>query len=396
MKILKSMGIIVLVVTGVSLGLGSVSALAAEPWETDYDFEITHIITGINEDGGENRIEIVHTQRAKVKEQVEKIPQFSGFYSPGFIVGKAHLATKKISRRYEGGRVPATVMLMFVDTKDKVINEREAQGALTLGGKVNLLPPSGYKLVHSEDVSRIVLAKHEEWHISVQSVSGSGTSADGNNSNQLAKPDSKPNLDANSKPDLPQPQPDKINPAPSTKPQPVDPTPEIPKPQPVPNPAKPQPSKPTAPTLPTSPTPQPQPATLPTQPVVLHPALPANPTHHSLTTNLPAATKPRPWAHHSAVDLWEAAPDTAADTATTPSQATDHPHTSPVTSNHHQAAHAANQPSAASAPAKSPAKTPSAAKRLPQTNDRPNGLAIAIGSLLLSFTGIWRNRRIHQ
>ncbi|TGD19602.1 LPXTG cell wall anchor domain-containing protein [Levilactobacillus suantsaiihabitans] len=151
--------------------------------------------------------------------------------------------------------------------------------------------------------------------------------------------------------------------------------------------------------MPTAPTPQPATPTLPTQPVISHPApsaSPSNPTHQSLTTNLPAVTKPRPWAHHSAVDLWEAAPDTAADTATTPSQATAHPHTSPATDYHHQAAHAANQPSAASAPTKSPAKASSAAKRLPQTNDRSNWPAVVIGSLLLSFTGIWRNRRIHQ
>lgn len=299
---------------------------------------------------------------------------------------------------YQGSRKPTTVEIYFEDVRGQAVSHRTAGGKLTLGGVADLTPPQKFQLVNQEDRNQIVLHHGETRHIQIKPISDSEQAPSNSGEGQVEqKPAPKPGTSTPSA---------KPQPAPGIdQPQPTDPTPAVPNPQPAPNPPKPQPSKPTLPTaptlqpqpskptLPTTTTPKPATPALPTQPVISHPAS-TNPAHQSLTTNLPAVTKPRPWAHHSAVDLWEAAPDTAADTATTPSQTTAHPHTSPATGYHHQAAHAANQPSAA--PAKSPAKAPSAAKRLPQTNDRSNWPAVVVGSLLLSFTGIWRNRRIHQ
>ncbi|MCH4124016.1 MAG: LPXTG cell wall anchor domain-containing protein [Levilactobacillus sp.] len=390
MKILKHVRIVVLVMTGVSLGMGSVSALASGDVipQPSANVSVQHVIRGIDEDGVYRETNWYRRQQSvRPGDPILALTELIAFkFNGSNYPDKAPLAGVKVN--YDGRSVSATVDLHFVNLEGVLVSTRQAGGKLTLGGVADLTPPKGYELVDSKQQNQIVLMPKERRQIVVKPVPEVNSS--------VQKP-SHPALP--SKPDLPQPQPGKPYPAPGgDRPQPTDPTPAVPNPQPAPNPAKPQPSKPT---LPTAPTPQPQPSkpALPTQPVISHPAPPAsptNPTHQSLTTNLPAVTKPRPWAHHSAVDLWEAAPDTAADTATTPSQATAHPHTSPATGYHHQAAHTANQPSAAPAPAKSPAKASSAAKRLPQTNDRSNWPAVVIGSLLLSFTGIWRNRRIHQ
>ncbi|WP_135367433.1 LPXTG cell wall anchor domain-containing protein [Levilactobacillus suantsaiihabitans] len=410
MKILKHMRIVVLVMTGVSLGMGSVSALASgdDIPQPSTNVSVQHVIRGIDEDGSYRETNWFRRQQSvRPGDPILALTELSAFKFNGQNYPAKKPVGVKVS--YDGRSVLATIDLHFVNLEGVLVSTRQAGGKLTLGGVADLTPPKGYELVDSKQQNQIVLMPKERRQIVVKPVPEVNSS--------VQKP-SHPALP--SKPDLPQPQPGKPTPAPSTKPQPApggdrpqptDPTPAVPNPQPAPNPPKPQPSKPALPTapthqpqpskppLPTAPTPQPATPTLPTQPVISHPApsaSPSNPTHQSLTTNLPAVTKPRPWAHHSAVDLWEAAPDTAADTATTPSQATAHPHTSPATDYHHQAAHAANQPSAASAPTKSPAKASSAAKRLPQTNDRSNWPAVVIGSLLLSFTGIWRNRRIHQ
>ncbi|AYM03740.1 LPXTG cell wall anchor domain-containing protein [Levilactobacillus brevis] len=118
---------------------------------------------------------------------------------------------------------------------------------------------------------------------------------------------------------------------------------------------------------------------------------PQPPVHQSLATSLPATTKPRPWAHHSALDLWEAAPEeSATSTASATHQGTT-VENKPATNRHHQSTTQPDKTLARHTTAKTATHT-----RLPQTDGQSNWSAVALGSLLLGFTGIWRNRRIHQ
>lgn len=183
MKQFVKMQIILLMVTGFSVGMGSAVALADEQVIAPFQLKVQHLVVGVDEDGSEN------TRPYKLEEQLVTKPGYvtklQELLDLGFTGTDVKLPSKASTIQkvvYYRNPLSAHVHLTMVDENGKVVFERESGKKLKRGGSLVLVAPAGYKIIDTEFSKQAVVHAEENWRVRVKS-DGTQTKPQENDSN---------------------------------------------------------------------------------------------------------------------------------------------------------------------------------------------------------------------
>jgi len=378
--------VMLLMVSGFTVGMGSVSALGGSV-ALAKTVTVEHKILAVDEGKSKAEIRLYkrETQQLEAGDEVKRLSELQRLSS------EVHSGANGIQTvSYTGIMTSAHVHLVFATEKGEQVYVRDSGPKLSLGGRLSLEAPKGYELINAKDVEKIVLSKFEDWNIKVRAISTDHS--DGMTGGDLKPQKPKPNPKPEPKPNPnPKPEPDKPAKLPTDGDEDVV---AIPKP--------PAPSKPQAkPSTPQSPTPHPKPVQVPTithpigQPALVTAERPGKKPVPTLTTAPSTSTLPQlqmanhPLSHQGAADWWQ--PVAASVTADKPAKQS--------TSQTHQSATAQlSEPAPSSRRRSGGAKPGQSSKtaQLPQTDEQTLPLAWYGASVLLALTGLFGYRRIRR
>lgn len=175
MKMKWQHGVMVsLFIGGLLVGSGGVVGLADETdVHAPYDLRIDYYIKAIDEGQPEQR-KLYKSASVRVTpgEVMSGSAELNAFLHSDRVMLKAPVKSEYIMWTYSGQQTMATVNLNYVNEQNgKVITSRKGIQSVSIGGKVNIAAPTGYKLTDASVVNRMVKTIHEDWNIAVKSVS---------------------------------------------------------------------------------------------------------------------------------------------------------------------------------------------------------------------------------
>jgi len=197
-----------LFVSGLLLGSGGIVGLADDK-SSPYDLKIQYYIEAVDE-GTMRQVERpykLETRRVIPGESLPGNAELGAFLSSKRFNVKAPAASSEILRwTYTGARRPANISLKYINKQNKeVVASRMTGETVTVGGRLNINAPTGYKLTNVDDVNRIVKLENEKWEILVESLSEQTTEVptpeEAGKPQGQPKPSEKPDSDKN--PQLP-------------------------------------------------------------------------------------------------------------------------------------------------------------------------------------------------
>ncbi|WP_341779528.1 LPXTG cell wall anchor domain-containing protein [Levilactobacillus sp. HBUAS70063] len=253
--------------SGFLMGSGGMVGLAADGGKT-YALHVNYMICARDEGRAEvDRLYKSEIFQVRPGDQIPGKPELAA-YLTSMRTGTGMQAPEETDRpmvwTYTGARKLATVKLSYVNTQTRVVvASRIVKGTVTVGGKLNIVAPVGYRLEKPTDVDRLVHKVSEAWQVAVTPKSTqSGT-------DQATAPGT-PQTDAGEKPNAGEHSTPPVTAKPS---QPVPPT----------QGTGDQPSQPEKPVVPDQPGPV-QPGGTPTRPGNPLPIAPILPGQHPLPT----------------------------------------------------------------------------------------------------------------
>lgn len=176
---------------GFWIGSGGVVGLADDSGKP-YALQINYMIRGKDEGMVEvDRLYKTEVLQVKPGDPISGKPELAAYLSsmrPNMTAPES--ADRPMVWTYTGSRKIANVKLKYVDSQTKVtVVSRMIAGNVTVGGRLNIAAPAGYRLMNPSDVTRIVKARSETWEVLITPKTASVGTAP---SNEAEKPGPQP------------------------------------------------------------------------------------------------------------------------------------------------------------------------------------------------------------